>query len=270
MDRVVGFHPVREALRARRRRLRRLRIREALAHPGLPELRALAAAADLPVESVPAATLHAGLPPELRTQGIVLEAGPLPSPSLDELANSVLSGAPPRGGRAARLVLLDGVEDPQNVGAVVRVAEVSGAAGLLLGARRSPPLEGALARASAGAVEHLPVCRVPNLARGLDGLRERGFWILGADAEGPEALFDSPDRLWDGPLVLVFGAEGRGIRPGVAARLDHRLRIPVAGQVASLNVASAAAVVLFEVLRRRQAAATPGEGAATRPASARK
>jgi 23S rRNA (guanosine2251-2'-O)-methyltransferase len=148
------------------------------------------------------------------------------------------------------LVALDGVEDPQNVGAIVRVADSAGVDGLILTHRRSPPLGPALARASAGAVEWLPVARVPNLRGALKLLKKEGFWALGAEPEGPVSLFDTPESITRGPLVVVLGSEGKGLRPGVLEEIDHRVRIPMAGRVASLNVATAAAVVLFELLRR--------------------
>jgi 23S rRNA (guanosine2251-2'-O)-methyltransferase len=242
---IFGLHPVLEALRARRRPLFRLRIQEDLKREELGELGELAEAAGVAVERNSRQGLLAALPSGAKGQGVVLEAGPLPTPSLEELQ---LLTAPPGGRR--RLVVLDGVEDPQNLGAIIRVAEAVGALGLVLTARRAPPLGAAVARASAGAVEHLPVSRVGNLRRALGQLKDGGFWVIGADAETGEDLFQTRDRIWQGDLVLVFGAEGRGIRRGVLELLDHRIRIPMVGRVGSLNVASAAAVVLFEAVRR--------------------
>jgi 23S rRNA (guanosine2251-2'-O)-methyltransferase len=155
-------------------------------------------------------------------------------------------------------VALDGVEDPQNVGAIARVAEAAGAAGLLLTRRRAPPLSAAVARASAGAIEWLPVGRVANLPRALEGLKARDFWVFGGDPKARDDLFQVPDRWLSTRRVLVLGAEGRGLRPGVLACLDHRVAIPLAGRVASLNVASAAAVLLFELRRRDRLATSPG------------
>jgi 23S rRNA (guanosine2251-2'-O)-methyltransferase len=242
---IFGLHPVLEALRAGRRRLVRLRIQEDLKRGELAEL---ARAAGVTVERVSRQKLDAGLPSGAKSQGVVLQAGPLPAPSLEELQTL----ASPTGG-SRRLVALDGVEDPQNLGAIIRVAEAAGALGLILTARRAPPLGVAVARASAGAVEHLPVSRVGNLRRALDQLKKGGFWIIGADAEAGADLFATQDRIWQGDLVLVFGAEGRGLRRGVVQLLDHRVRVPMAGRVASLNVAAAAAVVLFETVRRSRA-----------------
>lgn len=256
---IAGTHPVREALRARRRRLHRLRVREDLGRAELDEILALARAAGVPVVREPAGRLRAGLPEGVRDQGVVLEAGPLPEWTLEELLSRTA-------GRERLLVAPDGVQDPRNLGAVARAAEAAGAAGVVLTRRHAPPLGAVAARASAGALEHLPVARVANLRAALRTLQERGFWTLGADASAGTSLWALEDRLLQGDLVVVLGAEGRGVRPGVAARLDHRVRIPMAGRVASLNVASAAAVVLFEVARRRagragaaQVPGTPGE-----------
>jgi 23S rRNA (guanosine2251-2'-O)-methyltransferase len=241
-ERLSGQHAVREALRARRRRLFRLIVDREHRSVEIEELQALARDAGVPVESAPRARFLELAGPDARSQGVLLEAGPLP-----ELAiSALLAGAP--GSR--RLVALDGVEDPQNVGALIRVAEAAGAGGLLLTRRRAPPLSAAVARASAGALEHLPVARVTNLPRALEELKAAGFWSLGAEPEAEVELFDAPDRILSGDLVVVLGAEGRGLRRGVRAVLDHELRIPMTGQVGSLNVATAAAVVLFELLRR--------------------
>jgi 23S rRNA (guanosine2251-2'-O)-methyltransferase len=235
---------VREALRARRRKLHRLWLRAGAESLERAALRRLAGQVGVPVEEEGTVDLTA--PPH---QGIRLEAGPLPELSLGEL----MAGTT---GQSMMLVALDGVEDPQNLGAIARVADAAGAAGLILTNRRAPPLSPAVSRASAGAIEWLAVARVPNLARALEELKELGFWVFGADPEGPQTLFELSERVVHGRRVVVLGAEGRGLRPGILKSLDHRVRIPMAGRVASLNVAAAAAVVLFE-LARRDRAATP-------------
>jgi 23S rRNA (guanosine2251-2'-O)-methyltransferase len=246
-ERLHGLHPVREALRARRRRLWELRVRR----DALPELAGVLEAArraETPIREVGAEELPAQLGGS-PTQGVELLAGPLPEVPLAELARDA---APPR-----TLVALDGVEDPRNVGAIARAAEAAGAAGLVLTRRRAAPLSPAVARASAGAIEWLPVSRVPNLVRALELLKQRGFWTFGALPEDGEDLFALEDRILRGDRVLVLGAEGRGLRSGTLRALDHRLRVPLAGRVASLNVASAAAVVLFELARRDRLATSP-------------
>ncbi|HEX2484741.1 MAG TPA: 23S rRNA (guanosine(2251)-2'-O)-methyltransferase RlmB [Myxococcota bacterium] len=249
---VVGFHPVREALRARRRRLRRLVVRSGLRRPELGELRGLARAAGVPVEELDADAL-ARLAPGARTQGLVLEAGPLPPVPLEELF-----AAGPAGGRC--LVALDGVEDPQNVGALLRAADAAGASGAILPERHAPPLGAAVSRASAGALEHLPIARVVNLARALGQAKERGFWVVALDPEGGEDLFAAPDRVFEGDLALVVGGEEQGVRHGIRRLADHRVSIPMRGRVHSLNVAAAAAVALFEWARRRTPRGAGGPG----------
>jgi 23S rRNA (guanosine2251-2'-O)-methyltransferase len=147
------------------------------------------------------------------------------------------------------IVALDQVQDPRNLGAVARSAEVAGAAGLVIPDRRSAEVTAVTCKASAGAVEHLSIAHVRNLADWLAEAKEAGFWIWGADAEA-----SSPP--WDvdltGPTVLVLGGEGKGIRPRVAAACDGLVALPRRGSVGSLNVSTAAAVLLFEALRQRQ------------------
>lgn len=231
---LTGSHPVREALRARRRRLHRL----VVAAGGEGEsLAGLARDAGVPVEREEPDS------PRSRQGDLPrLLAGPLPEPSLEELVAGLADGP-------QLLVALDGVEDPQNLGAIARVAEAVGAAGLVLTHRHAPPLSPAVSRASAGAIEWLPTARTPNLRRALKWLKENDFWIFGADPEGSQDAFALPARWRTGRRLLVLGAEGRGLRPGVAEEVDHRVRIPMAGRVASLNVATAAAVLLFELAR---------------------
>ena len=236
MDLLTRFHPVHEALRARRRALFALRVLEPEPGEAKPLIE-LARAAGVRIEKCAGPELGRGLPAGVKPQGFVLEAGELPELGLDALA------ALGRPGRRC-IVALDGVEDPQNLGAIARVAHAAGASGLLLTHRRSAPLSPAVSRASAGAIEHLPVARVVNLARALKRLKEGGFWVLAAEPSAGADLFAVEDRFWKGDLVLVLGAEGRGIRPGLERALDTSLAIPMAGEVASLNVASAAAVIL--------------------------
>jgi len=239
-ERLTGIHPIREALGAGRRELRRLDVRAGASHPAVGMLAARARDLGVPVREISDAD-----PERLAPPGVSLEVGTLPEISLEELilASSARSG--PR-----TLVALDGVEDPQNLGAIARVAEAAGVQGLILTHRRAPPLSAAVSRASAGAIEWLPVARVPNLARALDALQAEGYWVLGADARAKDSLYQLPDRLARADRVVVLGAEGHGLRPGVEKRIDQMLRIPLGGRVASLNVSTAAAVVLFELQRR--------------------
>ena len=238
---------MREALRAQRRALKQLWVDPSARRGEVAALVGRAERLGVPVREAAAADWLSRLDPASRRanpQGVMLEAGPLPAVHLEDLISSL----PEADGC---LVLLDEVEDPQNVGALIRAAEASGASGLILPERRSPPLGGAVSRASSGALEWLPVARVGNLARALDRLREAGVWVVGADHDAPQSLFELSDRQLSGRLAVVLGSEGRGLREGVQKRVDFAVSIPMQGEVGSLNVSAAGAVILYELLRRR-------------------
>jgi len=171
-------------------------------------------------------------------QGVVAEVGPYPYAD----ANALLRD------EDALIVALDQVQDPHNLGAVCRSAEVAGAAGVVIPERRAAQVTPAVGKASAGAVEHLPVARVRNLADWLAEAKEGGGWIYGADAGAESAYTDAE---LSGRAVLVLGGEGKGLRPRVAASCDLLLAIPQRGRIDSLNVSTAAAVLLFEAVRQR-------------------
>jgi 23S rRNA (guanosine2251-2'-O)-methyltransferase len=171
-------------------------------------------------------------------QGVVAEVDPYPYADPESLL----------AGPDALVVALDQVQDPHNLGAVCRSAEAVGAAGLVIPSRRSAAVTAAVSKASAGAVEHLPVARVPNLVDWLIRAKDSGAWIYGAE-QGAPAAYTQADL--SGKLVLVLGSEGRGLRRRVSATCDLLISIPVHGRVASLNVSAAAAVLLFEAARQR-------------------
>jgi 23S rRNA (guanosine2251-2'-O)-methyltransferase len=228
---VYGRNPVREALRAGRRPVRR-----AWATPRAARLDWLRGvevelAADGEIEARCGSHEH---------QGVCAEVGPYP----DADPEAVLDA------EDALVVCLDEVQDPQNLGAVCRVAESAGAAGVVIPERRAAHVTPAACKASAGAVEHLAVARVRNLADWLAGAKRRGAWVYGADADAP-VPYDRPE--YSGRVVLVLGAEGRGLRPRVAAACDELVALPRRGRVASLNVATAAAALLYGILHLRQA-----------------
>ncbi|MBW2425597.1 MAG: 23S rRNA (guanosine(2251)-2'-O)-methyltransferase RlmB [Deltaproteobacteria bacterium] len=245
---LTGLHCVREALRARRRRLELLQVRAGSSRDEHRELVELAASAGVAVEDVADRELEARGGGDSNPQGVALRVGPLPELSLDALAEAAGGLGP-----GSRLLALDGVEDPQNVGAVARVAESAGVRGLVLTQRRSPPLSPTVSRASTGAIEWLPVARVPNLGRALAQLQEWDYWVVAASREAGQRLYEMEDRLLSGQLVVVLGAEGRGIRPSIAERADYRVEIPMMGRIDSLNVSTAGAVILYELLRRELA-----------------
>jgi 23S rRNA (guanosine2251-2'-O)-methyltransferase len=171
-------------------------------------------------------------------QGVVAEVDPYPYADPHALLR--------RDG--SLLVALDQVQDPRNMGAVCRSAEFAGAAGVVMPERRSAAVTAVACKASAGAVEHLDIARVRNLADWLGEAKAAGFWIWGADAGAAQRPWDVDLR---GPTVLVLGGEGEGIRPRVASACDGLVALPRAGAVASLNVSAAAAALLFEAVRQR-------------------
>ena len=149
-------------------------------------------------------------------------------------------------------VVLDGIEDPHNLGAIVRTAHAAGAAAIVIPERRAAPLTETAAKAAAGALAYLPVVRVTNVNKALEDLKERGYWIYGLDERGKEA-YDQVE--FASPTAIVLGAEGKGLHEHVAKKCDFLVRIPMAGSVASLNVSVAAGVMLFEWRRRKGSSA---------------
>jgi 23S rRNA (guanosine2251-2'-O)-methyltransferase len=171
-------------------------------------------------------------------QGVVAAVDPYPYAAPDALLQ----------GEGALIVALDQVQDPRNLGAVARSAEVAGAAGLVIPERRAAEVTAVACKASAGAVEHLAIARVRNLADWLGETKEAGFWIWGADAATERAPWDID---LTGPTVLVLGGEGQGLRPRVAGACDGLIALPQAGRIDSLNVSAAATALLFEAVRQR-------------------
>jgi 23S rRNA (guanosine2251-2'-O)-methyltransferase len=183
----------------------------------------------------------------MRSQGILAEIAPFRYREVEAVVSAALRGPEP-----ALLLVLDGVQDPQNLGAILRTAEVSGVHGVCLPKDRAAHVTGAVVRASAGAVEHLAIAQVTNVAAFLSWLTTQGLWVVGADQQGDRVLYELDLTL---PVALVIGGEGRGVRPLVKSRCDLVARIPQRGRIGSLNAAVAAAVCLFEVVRQRLALA---------------
>lgn len=171
-------------------------------------------------------------------QGVVAEMEPYPYAGSAELLRT----------ENGLLVALDQVQDPRNLGAVARSAEAAGADGLVIPERRSAAVTAAACKASAGAVEHLPIAHVRNLADWLGEAKQAGFWIWGADAEGKQLPWEVDLSC---PTVLVLGGEGKGLRPRVSSACDGLIALPQRGKIESLNVSAAAAALLFEAVRQR-------------------
>ena len=164
-----------------------------------------------------------------------------------------------RRGEHALLVVLDGVEDPHNLGAILRTADAAGVDGVVIPERRAAGVTGAVAKASAGASEHLPVAKVTNIARTLEELKSRNVWTVGLDERAPQ-VYDALDYKMD--CALVLGAEGKGVHDLVRKRCDFLVSIPMLGKVPSLNVSVAGGIVLYEIVRQRRLSATASRGAA--------
>ena len=231
--RLWGRHAVEAALMNPRRQHRKLwATREGVASLDgeLPP--------DFPVEYADVADLARLVAHEAPHQGLVLECEPLEDLHLDE----VLDADPAR-----PLVVLDQVTDPHNVGAILRSAAAFGAAALITQDRHSPPEGGALAKAASGALEIVPWVRVVNLARALEDMAEAGYWRIGLAGEA-DALFG--EIVPAGPVALVLGAEGEGLRHNIAAHCDALARLPMSGAIESLNVSNAAAIALYAIATR--------------------
>ncbi len=241
---LAGRQAVREALRAGRRRVARLLIAEGAEEGGtVGEIKALCRERGIPVVSVPRRTLDE-LAAAMPHQGVAAEVSPYPLVSLEALITRAAErGEPPL------LLALDSVQDPQNVGSLLRTAEAVGVHGILIPQHRAAPITPAVSRASAGAVEHLLVAAVTNLRRALEDLKRQGLWIVGVEHHPHAQDYRTADLA--GPLVLVVGSEGRGLGRLILEACDWLVFIPMRGQVSSLNVAVAGSLVLYEVWRRR-------------------
>jgi 23S rRNA (guanosine2251-2'-O)-methyltransferase len=257
MEVLYGLHPVEEAVKAGRRRFDHVLVAREREDARLERLVALCRESGVRVrqESREQLTQLAQTPAH---QGVVALVRPQEFLSIEDLF------APPQPKpdqpAAARLLLaLDGVEDPQNLGALLRVADGAGVDGVVLTERRAAPLSPVAVKASAGAAEHLRIARVVNLVRALEELKRKNLWIIGLDERG-SCDYDQFDLTGD--CVLVMGREGAGLHDLVRRTCDHLLRIPMQGGVSSLNVSAAGAVVLFEAFRQRRLAARRVQGMA--------
>ncbi len=226
---VYGRNPVREAIRGPRPVYRAWATKNAAREPWL-------AGAGVPVDTVAADEIERRCG-SAEHQGICAETGPFRYAEPE----SVLAAERPL------IVALDQVQDPQNLGAICRSAECAGATGVVIPERRSAEVTPAVCKASAGAVEHLPIARVRNLADFLTDAKQTGIWCYGADGDAP-LRYDAVD--FDGPVAIVLGSEGRGLRPRVAAACDALVAIPLRGRIESLSVGAAAAVLLYAATGR--------------------
>jgi 23S rRNA (guanosine2251-2'-O)-methyltransferase len=241
MNIICGINPVLEALASGARHFDRLLVAKGLRNKRVAEAMRLASQRGVPLRFETRETLDR-MSGDVPHQGVVGVVSAKPVMSLEALLQQA---------RAPELiVVLDGVEDPRNLGAILRTVEAAGADGVLLPERHSAGLSETVARASAGGLEHVKVARIGNVVQALEALKERGLWVIGYDAAGSER-WDSIDCT--GPVALVFGGEGRGIRRLVREKCDHVASLPLFGHVSSLNVSVVAAIALYEAVRQRRA-----------------
>lgn len=244
--RLYGIHPILEALNSRSRQFDGVYLQRGRKDHKLAKILQLAKSQRIPVDFVPREALDrlAGSSHHQGAVGVVAAKGYV---SLDDLLTQVNER------QDALVLILDGIEDPHNFGAILRTAEGAGVHGVIIPERRAIGLTATVAKTSAGAIDHIPVARVVNLSQTIEQLKKTGFWVYALDAKGSDdyTAVDYRRR-----LALVIGAEGRGVRALVAEHCDGRLHIPMKGRLSSLNASVAAGVLLYEVLRQR----TSGQG----------
>lgn len=241
---LYGRQPVRETLRAGRRQVFKLLQAQGVKPTGVVrQILTLAEQAHIPVQAVDRRELDK-LGGEVNHQGLAAEVSGYPYMDLAALLDlSQRAGEPPF------LLLLDHIQDPQNLGSLLRSADAAGAHGVVLPGRRAAGVTPAAVRASAGAAEHVPVALVANLVQAMQRLKTEGIWLAGLEALPDAQLYTQIDL--NGPLGLVVGSEGQGLARLVRERCDYLIRLPMHGQVESLNAAVAGGIALYEVRRQR-------------------
>lgn len=240
-DVLVGRNAVTEALKSGRG-INKLWIASGDREGSVAEIAALAKERGIVVQYVERAKIEA-LAGGHRHQGVLAYVAPVPYAELEY----ILKAAEAKG-EAPFLVLLDELEDPHNLGALLRTADATGVHGILIPKRRSVSLNATVAKTSAGAVEYVPVARIGNIAQTLKKLKEKGFWVAGADMDGEKAYYEAD---LTGPLVLVVGSEGKGMSRLTKEACDFIVRMPMVGRINSLNASVAGSILMYESMRQR-------------------
>jgi 23S rRNA (guanosine2251-2'-O)-methyltransferase len=238
---IAGKNSVLEALRAGRE-INKIFLGESVTRDRVfKEIINIAKANKIPVQNV-AKTKLDDLAETNKHQGIVAMVAVKEYVPLEEIVyRKPLSEAPV-------ILMVDGIEDPHNLGAIIRTCDAVGAAGVIIPNRRNVGLTGIVSKASAGAIEYVPVARVTNLAQTIDALKEMGFWVVGCEARGEKTIYEVDLKM---PLVLVVGGEGKGISRLVQEKCDFLIRLPMVGSISSLNASVAASICLYEALKQR-------------------
>jgi 23S rRNA (guanosine2251-2'-O)-methyltransferase len=242
MQIIFGIHAVEESLAARGRRFEYVAVAPGRGDARIQKIVQLCRSAGIPLRTVPRDQLTR-LAKTPSHQGVVAVTGEKQYGDLDDLLSHTR-------GQHVFVVVLDGIEDPHNLGAIVRTAEGAGADGVVLPERRAVGVTATVVKASAGASEYLPIAKVTNISRAIEDLKSRNVWTVGLDERG-DKLYDQIDYKMD--CALVLGAEGHGLHEQVRKKCDFLVSIPMLGKVPSLNVSVAAAIVMYEVARQRRA-----------------
>ncbi len=245
---VVGRNPVREALERQPDRIEKVMLQRDTGR-GLDALRRAASEAGVPVQYVPLNRLNQ-VASGLTHQGVVAFTTPMAYQDVDAMLAAIAPDLETIQREKPLLLVLDRIEDPHNFGAVLRTAVAAGAGGVIVPRQHMAPLNATVVKASAGMASRLPVARVDNLATVIGHLKERGYWVVGAAADGDTSVWEMD---WDRPVALVMGSEGKGLRPRVAGVCDYLVSIPMHGDAASLNVSVAAGILLFVAAHARPA-----------------
>jgi 23S rRNA (guanosine2251-2'-O)-methyltransferase len=237
---IFGVLPVLEALRSNSRRIDKIAVAEGSGEHRLSEILRLAREHSVIVNRMPRESFSKYVDPALNTQGVIAFTTPVDYAEAEDIIDSATD--------ETLLLILDGVEDPRNLGAVLRSAECAGVDGIFIPERRAVGLTDTVAKSSAGAIEYVKVAKVANLSRLIEKIKERDIWVVGTsgDAETSYADWD-----WTRPSAIVLGAEGTGLHRLVAQNCDVLVKIPMYGKIDSLNVSVAAGVILFEARRQR-------------------
>lgn len=253
MDVIYGIHAVGEALKSRARSISQIAVARERSDLKLQRIIDGCRASGIPVRFEPRQQLDR-IANTAAHQGVVATVTAKPYSDLEDVLAAKRSGF-------NFVVVLDGVEDPHNLGALIRTADAAGADGIVIPERRAAGVTGTVAKASAGASEHLPIARVTNIARSLEELKSQNIWTVGLDERGTQS-YDEIDYKMD--CALVLGAEGKGLHDLVRKKCDFLVSIPMLGSVPSLNVSVAAGVVMYEIVRQRKSGSHPRDAEARR------
>ncbi len=242
-DMIYGINPVLESLLAERNTIEKIYLLTNRVSQAMDELRSLAKRRKIDLRIVPREQLDR-LAETKKHQGVVAFLSSRAYHDLDDLIEKAHRNAEP-----SFLFLMDGVEDPRNLGAIIRTIDAAGGHGIIIPSRRAVGLTSVVSKTSSGALAHLPVARVANFSYTIERLKKEGIWVVGLDMEGKRAYVDYD---FSGPTAIVVGGEGKGIRQKILEQCDETVSIPMFGHVASLNVAIAVGIVAYEVIRQRR------------------